>query len=255
MKRRDFISLIFLALFVFSSLSLISPFTGTTSEGQATSPDGDIGGSLTPSMPPLPEGPSWDGSEYLYEGLGQVLDTKEFADGDNALSVSNLDYGVENYGQIDLPQGWTAYQLTAGVTNLVDNITHIEGTIGNGDFESGSGTLPTGWSNSSFGLGDNITGPAVYGHDWGTSYANTSYGGSYGANVWVNITEYFWWESNYYAGISHTVNVERDDVSWARFEFDVQFRYVPKTGGGSGDDDEMSVYVDIGGIYYIFVQR
>ena len=250
MKRRNFVPLTILTLFLLSSLILITPFTNLTPLGQEFTKDGSISAVETPlssSMPPLPEGPSWDGSEYLYQGLGQVLTVQEYSHGQTAtLGVTDLDFGESASGQIEIPQGWTGYQLTASVYNLFDNISHIIGNTRNGNFESGT-TTPDYWVESQVGMsGVGIDGLSW---NWGPKWGETGDG----INVWANMSGYNWQSGpsyTEYIGWTQTIDLNRIDPSSAWLSFDVQF-YDDNVHGR--DDDEMAVYVEVGGAERIFV--
>ena len=251
MKRRNFVPLTILALFLLSSLILITPFTNLTPLGQELTQDGSISETETPlssSMPPLPEGPSWDGSEYLYQGLGQVLTVQEYSHGQTAtLGVTDLDFGESAYGQIEIPQGWTGYQLTASVYNLFDNISHIIGNTRNGNFESGT-TTPDYWVESQVGMsGVGIDGLSW---NWGPKWGETDDG----INVWANTSGYAWQSGpsyTEYIGWTQTIDLNRIDPTSAWLSFDVQF--YDDNVHGRNDDDEMAVYVEVGGAERIFV--
>ncbi len=251
MKRRNFIPLTILTLFLLSSFILITPLTDLTPAAQEFAENGtslETETSLSPSMPPLPEGPSWDGSEYLYQGLGQVLTVQEYSHGQTAaLGVTDLDFGESATGQIEIPQGWTGYQLTASVYNLFDNISHIIGNTRNGNFESGT-TTPDYWVESQVGLsGTGIDGLSWnYGPNWGET--------GDGINVWANTSGYNWQSGpsyTEYIGWTQTIDLNRIDPSSAWLSFDVQF--YDDNIHGRDDDDEMAVYVEVGGAERIFV--
>jgi hypothetical protein len=198
--------------------------------------------------PPLPEGPSWDGTEYLYEGLGQVLTTQEYSTGTgDTLFVSDLDNGETSSGQINIPQGWTGYELSANVFNLFDNISHIEGSTQNGNFETGT-TSPTFWAESKRGM----SGSGLVGIDWfyGPTWGETGDG----VAVLANCTSYNWISNATYieyVGWTQTIDLNRIDATSATLSFDVQF--YDDGIHGRDDDDEMSVYAEVGGAERHFV--
>ncbi|MFX1575983.1 MAG: hypothetical protein ACFFCF_02305 [Promethearchaeota archaeon] len=250
MNRRTLVCLTFLTLFLFSTLSLITPIIGTAPNIKASGNDNPNTNLPSSPLTPPPEGPSWDGTEYLYEGLGQVLTTQEYSSGTTStLFVSDLDFGETRLGQIQLPQGWTGYELTANVFNLFDNISHIEGNTRNGNFESGT-TSPTYWVESKRGM----SGYGLAGIDWyyGASWGETGDG----VAVLANCTNpYYDWVSNAtyieYVGWTQVIDLNRIDATSATLSFDVQF--YDDGIHGRDDDDEMAVYAEVGGAERVFV--
>ncbi|MFX0169707.1 MAG: hypothetical protein ACFE89_10180 [Candidatus Hodarchaeota archaeon] len=251
MQRRTLTCLVLLTLFLFSSVNLFTSNVGTPLLGEpATDSSGgtQIESARSPTAPPPPEGPTWDGSEYLYQGLGQTLPSQEFSYGPTAiLGVTDLDFGETATGQIDIPQGWTGYYLTASVYNLFDKISHIAGNTRNGNFESGT-TSPNYWVESKRGMsGGGIAGLSW---NWGTDWGETDKG----INIWANTSGYPW-QANLnlieYIGWTQTIDLNRIDPTYAWLSFDV--RFYDDNVHGRDDDDEMAVYAEVGGAERIFV--
>ncbi len=250
MKRRTLVCLTFLTLFLFSALSLTTPTLSSTlpARGEKGTENSGTSISTVQSMPPVPEGPIWSGTEYSYAGLGQVLTTQEFSAGTTGtLSVSDLDFGETSSGQITLPQEWTGYELSANVFNLFDNISHIEGNIRNGNFESGT-TTPTYWVQSQRGM----SGSGLLGLHWfyGPAWGETGDG----VAVLANCSGYNWISNETYTeyvGWTQTIDLNRIDATSATLSLRVQF--YDDNVHGRDDDDEMAVYVEVGGAKRLFV--
>jgi hypothetical protein len=242
-------------LFLFSSVGIFTTNINTPPLGEPTTTSSGgttIDSMRSPTAPPQPEGPTWDGSEYLYSGLGQTLPSQEFSHGETAtLGVTDLDFGESMSGQIDIPQGWTGYHLTASVFNLYDKISHITGSTRNGNFESGT-TSPQYWVESQRGLP--VSDPEIDGlsWNWGTNWGDTGNG----INVWANMSSSaYWWTSNAtyieYVGWTQTIDLNRIDPTYAWLSFDV--RFYDDGVHGRDDDDEMAVYAEVGGVERVFV--
>ncbi len=249
MHRRTLICLTLLTLFLFSSLSLMTPFSGTTLPVLAEEKYDYTGADFTSSptsLPPLPEGPTWDGTEYYYGGLGQVLTTQEYSQGDKSSAISNLLFNTPAYRGIGLPAGWSANQIDTSVYNLLDNITHIDGnTVGNGNFELGS-TSPTGWSyDYDLGsVGSNGSSLSHY-YDWGSSFGRTGNGISVSVDYWTS----FIWNTSMFIGWEQDLTLERANLAWAKLTLDVRsFEF-----GSHSDYDEIAVYVEIEGHSYRYL--
>ncbi|MFX0169491.1 MAG: hypothetical protein ACFE89_09095, partial [Candidatus Hodarchaeota archaeon] len=244
MRHQTLLYLSLLALFVITPFLALTPYEGITNN-KIILPNSENNQDPASSsfLPPLPAGPIYSDGQYQYEGLGTTLATQEYAQGTNhSLSVTGLDSGESQYGQMRLPAGWTGYQLDADVYNLYDQPYFMTGSRENGNFESGT-TLPDQWNFISSGMGSNTTYPSepYFGYKYGTNYGNS---GTKGVRVWYECNNPWYWDDNYYIAWRNTINIPRDDPVYARLTFQARVTQLSASAGSRG---RMVIYAQVAG--------